>query len=133
MKSFWGLLIMAIFLLCFSFTQAIAQVVDTTGVGNFSPADDLSGLSGWLNWYHALYGALVIGWGYLAKAFGLKAKVSNFVFVVAAGAAVLAGAFLALGFSKAFPLVFSFLSAIGIYDLIFKPFSPKRQLPVAGS
>lgn len=129
-KRFFGLLFLALVFVSFSAINLVAQVVDTTGVGNFSPADDLSNLSGWLNWYNALYGVLVIGWGFLAKAFGLKAKVSNFVFVVAAGGLVLAGAFIGLGFSKAFPLVFSFLAAIGLYDMIFKPLAGKKQLSV---
>jgi len=98
-----------------------AQVVDTTGIGGFNPGNDLGNLGGLIEWYNLLYGALVIIWGYVAKAVGLKTKFPHFVFVVLAGAMVLGAAFLALGFSKVFPLLFSFLASIGVYDLIFKP------------
>jgi len=128
MKNFFGLLFLALVFVSFSAINLVAQVVDTTGVGNFSPADDFSGIAGWLKWYHALYGAMVIGWGFLAKSFGLKAKVKNFWFVVAAGGLVIAGAFVVLGFSKAFPLVFSFLAATNLYQMLFKSFPDKKQL-----
>lgn len=130
MKKIFGFFMLSVLFVGLAVVNAVAQVVDTTGIGNFSPSDDLSGLAGWLNWYNILYGGLVIGWGYLAKVFGIKTKPGNYVFIVAAGGLVLAGGFLALGFSKAFPLVFSFLSAIGVYDLIFRP-AKKLFSPVA--
>lgn len=102
-----------------------AQTIDTTGVGGFDPAKDLGAMQGLLQWYNLLYGGLVIIWGFVAKAVGLKTKFPQFVFVIVAGGAVLAAAFVALGFSKVFPLVFSFLSAIGLYDIIFKPIMKK--------
>lgn len=101
-------------------TMAGAQLVDTTGITVDNPFDPLS-LDSLLNTYQLLYGALVILWGYIAKAFGLKVSNRNFVFTVLAGGIVLAGGFLVAGIGKVLPLLFSFLGAIGIYDLILKP------------
>ncbi len=112
------LLLAGFFLLAFS--AAFGQAVDTTGLAG-NPVFDEPRLDTLLNAYNILYGALVIVWGYVAKAFKLNAKFSNFVFVVLAGGVVIGGAFIGFGFTKAFPLVLTFLSAIGIYDILFKP------------
>jgi len=106
--------------LAFVAINAIAQTVDTTGLAD-NPLFVEPKLDTLLNVYNVLYGALVIVWGYIGKALNLKAKVGNFVFVVVAGGVVLAGAFVAFGFAKAFPLALTFLSAIGVYDIFFKP------------
>ena len=111
-------LLLSLLLLCV--VNAIAQAVDTTGLAD-NPLFVEPRLDTLLNVYNVLYGALVIVWGYVGKALNLKAKVGNFVFVVLAGGVVLAGAFIAFGFAKAFPLALTFLSAIGIYDILFKP------------
>lgn len=103
-----------------------AQTVDTTGLVENPVLTDPT-VTNLLDAYNVLYGALVIAWGYVAKLLGLKAKVSNFVFVVLAGGAVLAGAFIMFGIGKALPLLFSFLSAIGVYDIIFKPLFGARK------
>jgi Sec-independent protein secretion pathway component TatC len=72
----------------------------------------------------ALFGALVIVWGYVAKFLGTHVpaldKVKT-VFKVLAGAVVLAAAFVSFGFAEVFPLVFSFLASMGVYDLFLKP------------
>lgn len=71
-----------------------------------------------------LFGALVIIWGYVAKFLGARVpaieKVQP-VFKVLAGAVVLAVAFISFGFAEVFPLVFSFLASLGVYDLFLKP------------
>jgi len=71
-----------------------------------------------------LFGALVILWGYVVKFLGTRVpaleKVQT-VFKVLAGAVVLAAAFVTFGFSEVFPLVFSFLASMGVYDLFLKP------------
>jgi len=98
-----------------------AQVVDTTGVSTTTVFTDPT-LGKMLSSYEAVFGALVILWGYVAKLFKLpNALKNNFIFVVIAGGIVLGGVFLIAGWSKALPLVFSFLSAIGLFNTIFKP------------
>lgn len=97
------------------------QIVDTSGLANNPVFVDPS-LSKMVNTYHAVFGALVIIWGYVAKALGLKHRFkNNFVFVVVAGAVVIAGVFIQAGWVSGFSLVFPFLGAIGFYDIIFKP------------
>ncbi len=98
-----------------------AQAVDTTGISDNPFPDGTASLGKLVDMYDLLYGALVIIWGYIGKALKLDTKVPNYVFVVLAGGIVLAIAFVLLGFSNVFPLIFSFLSAIGVYDLLFKP------------
>ncbi|MFM9952407.1 MAG: hypothetical protein ACKV1O_31040 [Saprospiraceae bacterium] len=98
-----------------------AQTVDTTGVSTITVFTDPT-LGKMINSYEAIFGALVILWGYLAKLFKLSPTLkNNFVFVVLAGGIVLGGVFIYAGWSKTLPLVFSFLSAIGIFNLILKP------------
>jgi|GEM_PF-5587031 len=99
----------------------IAQSIDTTGIAENPFPDGTTSVGQLVSMFDVLYGALVIVWGYIGKALNLKSKVPNYVFVVLAGGVVLAVAFVALGFSQIFPLIFSFLSAIGVYDLLFKP------------
>ena len=107
----------------------LAQVVDTTGLAD-NPVYTTPDVGTLVDAYNILYGALVIAWGYVAKSFGLKTKAgNNFVFVVAAGAVVLAGGFIAFGVGKALPLLFGFLSSIGVYDVIFKPLFGARKKP----
>lgn len=98
-----------------------AQTVDTTGVSTTTVFTDPT-LGKMLSSYEAIFGALVIIWGYIAKLFKLPTAIkNNFIFVVIAGGIVLGGVFLIAGWSKALPLVFSFLSAIGLFNTIFKP------------
>lgn len=98
-----------------------SQTVDTTGVSTTTVFTDPT-LGKMITSYEALYGALVILVGYLGKLFKLPDFLkNNYVFVVAAGGIVLGGVFFTAGWSTTLPLVFSFLSAIGIFDLILKP------------
>jgi len=97
-----------------------AQTVDTTGLSENNPFDPISSTS-MIEAYQILYGALVIVWGYIAKIFGIKITNKHFVFTVLAGGLVLLGAFLIAGVGSTLPLLFSFLGAIGVYDLILKP------------
>lgn len=105
------------------------QTVDTTGLADNPVLVDPT-VKNMVDVYNILYGALVIAWGYIAKLIGLKGKVGNFVFIVLAGGVVIAGGFVAFGFGKAFPLLFSFLSAIGVYDIIFKPLNKALKLKI---
>ena len=72
----------------------------------------------------ALFGAMVILWGYVSRLIGKNApaieKIKP-VFKVAAGGVVLIVAFVSFGFSDVFPLVFTFLASLGVYDLFLKP------------
>lgn len=98
-------------LLCSAQGEApeLPTIPDNPNVG------DLLGL------YEVLYGALVVIWGYVAKALGWKTEKIPFVFVVVAGALVVGGVFLLLDLSDAITLVISFLLSLGIFDAIFKP------------
>lgn len=97
----------------------LAQVVDTTGIANFSfenmTADQATKAT------NLIYMAAVIIWGYAAKAFKFSTKVNNYVFVVIAGGIVIGGLFLAMGWAKALPLAISLLASLGIFDAILKP------------
>lgn len=97
-----------------------ALSAQTEPPANFPDFEDPT-LGKLLDIYNLLYGALVVIWGYLAKLLGLKSEKIPFVFVVLAGGLVLAGGFVLAGWTEILPLVFSFLSAIGIFDLILKP------------
>lgn len=111
------IVLLALVALCI---PVLAQTVDTTGLTDTKVLDEATTES-LLKAYNILYGALVIIWGYVGKLLKLNAKVPHYVFVVLAGGLVIAGAFVIFGFGKAIPLLFTFLSAIGIYDLILKP------------
>ena len=116
-----------------AFALVFAQTVDTTGLVT-NPVFDEPSISKMVSAYDAIYGALVIIWGYVGKAFGLKTKLGkNYIFVVLAGGIVMGGVFLQAGLSQGFGLVFSFLNAIGIYDLIFKPAERVFSRPRSGS
>lgn len=100
---------------------AQAPPVDTTGVDAWKPFADGVTLDGLNEIYNVLFGAIVIVWGYVAKAFGFKSKSKvPFVFVILAGALVAAGAFVFAGF-EAVPIVITFFISLGIFDLILKP------------
>lgn len=109
----FGLLLLAV--------AVIAQPgVDTTGLDGWNPFDGDLTVDKLNDVFSPIYGAIVIIWGYVAKALGLKKKNIDFVFVVLAGALVAGGVFLAQGFS-AIGIVVSFLASLGIFDLILKP------------
>lgn len=111
--------LMTMFLMLVVLAWMTGQVVDTTGLADNPGFTDPASLTKLIEPYQVLYSALIIIWGYLGKFLGLKAKVSNYVWVVVAGGIVVAGAFIAYGFDV-FPLVLSFLSAIGVYDIFFR-------------
>jgi hypothetical protein len=94
--------------------------VDTTGLDAWQPFDGIVTIESLQEVYYALYGAIVIIWGYVAKMLGFQKRKVPFVFVVLAGALVAAGVFLTQGFSAA-GIVISFLASLGIFDLILKP------------
>jgi hypothetical protein len=101
-------------------TFAQTPPVDTTGLDAWRPFDGIVTVEGLQEIYYALYGAIVIIWGYIAKTLGFKKRKIPFVFVVLAGALVAAGVFITQGFSAA-GIVISFLASLGIFDLILKP------------
>ena len=68
--------------------------------------------------YSSLVAGLVMVWGYVAKSLGLKEIVPNFVFVVIAGAVVIIGIFLALGFGEGISHVIAVLTSMGIFDIL---------------
>lgn len=121
--SVLGILMMAFMMV------AQGPAVDTTGISEVDPLADPVKITDMLNFYNILYGALVIIWGYVSKAFGWTFQNVNFVFTVLAGGVVLAGMFLVTNLGDALPLIFSFLSSIGIYDLVLKPMGLKVDAP----
>lgn len=94
-------------------------VVDTTGLQtidfeNITPEK--------ANLYaNVIFSALVIVWGYIARALKIKYKPGNFVFVVIAGGIVIGGIFVAVGWAKALPLALSLLASLGVFDAILRP------------
>ncbi len=121
MKTKLLLIFLGAFALALLPLLAMAQAVDTTGIAENPFPGGTASVGKLVDMYNILYGALVIVWGYVGKVFRLDAKVPHYVLVVLAGGIVLAIGFVMLGFSSVFPLIFSFLSAIGVYDLVFKP------------
>lgn len=112
-----GLFSLLFFTLCFSQVPA----VDTTGLSGWDPFKEPVTVESLKQAYNALFGALVVIWGYVARVFKFKTSKVPFVFVVAAGGAVIAGVFVALGLAKAAPLIISFFLSLGIFDTFFKP------------
>jgi len=82
-----------------------------------------------INWFNLIHGFLVVLFGFLASAFGLKKWAGqNFVLIVVAFGLVAIGAFVALGFGKALPLVITLFATLGLFDTIFKPKTPLNTL-----
>ena len=98
-----------------------APVVDTTGVSGWNPFEEPVTIENLMKAYHAIFGSLVIIWGYVARLFGWNTGKVPFVFVVVAGGAVIAGAFVALGLAKAAPLIITFFLSLGLFDTFLKP------------
>ena len=98
----------------------IAQgVVDTTGLQTVDFKDITPEKA---NMYaNVLFSALVIVWGYVARALKIKYKPGNFVFIVIAGGIVIGGIFVAVGWAKALPLSLSLLASLGVFDAILRP------------
>lgn len=95
--------------------------VDTTGISQGPFLEAPLTLTKLLSWYDALYGALVLIWGFVTRSLGKPFQQVPKALVVAAGGAVLAAAFVLAGWSNVLPLLFAFLGAIGIYDIFLKP------------
>jgi hypothetical protein len=97
------------------------QVIDTTGINDPILPEDIN-LNTMTFIYNAIYGALVILWGYIAKVFGWHTTGKNgVIFSIIAAGIVLAISFKLLGFSSGLPLAIAFLSAIGFYNIFLKP------------
>lgn len=95
--------------------------VDTTGIAKGPFLEEPLTLTKLLSWYDALYGALIIIWGFVYRSLGKPLERIPKALVVAAGGGVLAAAFVLAGWSSVLPLLFAFLGAIGVYDLFIKP------------
>jgi len=74
-----------------------------------------------LDWYNALYGALVVITGYLVPFIPGAAKLGKKVFAIAAAGLVLLIVFVTLGLADGFGLALTFLAASGVYDYLLKP------------
>ena len=74
-----------------------------------------------LDWYNALYGALVVLVGYLVPFIPGAAKLGKKVFAIAAAGLVLLVVFVTLGLADGFGLALTFLAASGVYDYLLKP------------
>lgn len=115
------LLFTLMFIVAFVFGQDSTDTVVNPFPGGETSVTEL------VSMYDVLYTALVVIWGYIGRLFKFTANTKSYVFIVLAGAIVLAIAFIWLGFSEVFPLVFSFLGAIGIYDIFLKPLGADGQ------
>lgn len=122
MKTKLFLMFSVLWLVILSTTMAIGQIppVDTTGLDAWKPFDGPISLEEMNKTYYVLYSALVIVWGYIAKAFRLKSTKIPFVFVVAAGGLVVGAVLVIYGFD-AITVVLSFLVSLGVFDLFIKP------------
>jgi len=122
MKTIFRLALGGLFSIFF-FTLCFSQVptVDTTGLSGWDPFKEPVTVESLKQAYNALFGALVILWGYVARFLGWKTEKVPFVMVVVAGGAVIAGVFVALGLAKAAPLIISFFLSLGVFDTILKP------------
>ncbi|MEO0339209.1 MAG: hypothetical protein AAF242_08335 [Bacteroidota bacterium] len=123
------LLLFNVLALCLMGTTLLAQgpPVDTTGLDAWKPFDGVITVDKMHEVYYILYSALVIVWGYVAKAFNLKSKKIPFVFIVAAGGLVAGGVFAVNGLG-AIPLIISFLVSLGLFDLFLKPAGVKLKI-----
>jgi len=96
-----------------------AQVVDTTGL---SSVDFKNITPDQANQYaQFVFGAIVIIWGYIAKAFKLKPRNVDFVFVVVAGGVVVGGVFIAAGWAQALQIAVSLFVSLSVYRVVLKP------------
>lgn len=123
MKTFLRVLALCgLFFLFFSpLCLGQSPAVDTTGISGWDPFREPVTVENLTKAYNAIFGALVILWGYVSRLFGWKTEKVPFVFVVAAGGAVIAGAFVALGLAKAAPLIITFFLSLGLFDTFLKP------------
>lgn len=82
-----------------------------------------------LQWTDAIYGALVIGMGYLSSKIPGINKIPKTAWRVAAIALVLAMAFIVAGKGIPLALLFTFFSVTSLYDLILSLFkkTPKPE------
>jgi hypothetical protein len=93
--------------------------IDTTGVGNISFKDiDAKKATDYAN---LIYGALVVLFGYIARAFKIKVKPGRWVFVIVAIGVVLGGVFVAMGWAKTLEIALTLLASMGIFDALLKP------------
>lgn len=124
MKTILRVLALGLLFFMFAVPIGFAQdvpLVDTTGVSGWNPFDEPVTIDNLMKAYHAIFGALVILWGYIARLLGWNTNKVPFVFVVVAGGAVIAGAFVALGLAKATPLIITFFLSLGLFDTFLKP------------
>lgn len=75
-----------------------------------------------LSWTHALYGGLVIGFGYLSNVIPGINKIPKTVYRVAAVALILGGIFIVFGKTVPLALLFTYAGATSLYDLLLSLF-----------
>lgn len=133
-KMTWKAVFAAAFCLFFIPFAVMAQTaVDTTAIPPAFPATP-EGISMefLLSWVEALYGALLIAVSYLsAKIPGIN-KIPKTAYRVVAIGLVLAMLFLALGKTVPLALLFSFMGATSLYDLVLSLFK-KTPKPDEGN
>jgi hypothetical protein len=106
MKNFtFSFILKSLFIFCFIFL-AVSLMAQTSEPATYPEM------------YSALVGALTMTWGLVANALGLKKDINKFVFVVIAGAIVIIGIFLALGFGDGISHAIAVFTSMGIFDLL---------------
>lgn len=121
-------ILFTLFLLCLATVACFAQTPEP--IGNFEDGVTVPEL---VSTYNAIYMALIVVAGYVLKLFKVKYDWSlpgkRLPWIIAAVGLVLGVAFVQAGFSTVLPLLFSFLGAIGFYDIILKPFNLVVKTP----
>ena len=84
------------------------------------PITDQTDLTGFLHWYEVLYGAIVILLGFVHNWIPVLTTVTEKWVRVALAGLIVGVIFFAYGFADGLSLVFTFLSAVGIYDIFLK-------------
>lgn len=112
--------LMACAAMCFFMIAGIALTAQDT-IELPVPIEPGVGVGVLLDWYNALYGALVVLVGYAVPYIPGAAKLGKKVFAIAAAGFVLLVVFVSMGLADGFGLALTFLAASGVYDYILKP------------
>lgn len=120
MKTYFNFILAALLLFGLSILQAQTGLDTVTTVDIPDPISIDTELTGFLNWYNALYGAIVILMGFLHNWIPVLTAVSEKWVRVALAGVIVAIIFLLNGVGDGLSLAFTFLSAVGIYDIFLK-------------
>jgi hypothetical protein len=132
MKKQLAFLILAVLALALTPFLVLAQVSDTVVTpGPFPGTGGELTIEYLLSWTNALYGALVIGFGYLSNIIPGINKIPKTVYRVAAIALILGGIFIVFGKTVPLALLFTYAGATSLYDLLLSLFkkTPNTTLP----